>query len=55
MSAFVASPLGQAVREMLDKAIDEFITTRLLVRPSVFTVAAEAEIQMAEESEQDDQ
>ena len=51
MSAFVASPVGQAVREMLDKVIDEFITPRLPGRPSVFMVAAEAEIQLAEESE----
>jgi len=47
----VASPLGQPVREMLDKAIDEIITTRLPGTPSVFTVAAEAESQLAEESE----
>ena len=26
MSAFMASPLGQAVREMLDKATDEIIS-----------------------------
>ena len=51
MAAFVASRLGQAVREKLDKAIDEIITTRLPGTPSVFAVAAEAETQLAEESE----
>ena len=51
MSAFVASPLGQPVREMLDKAIDEIITTRLPGTPSVFMVTAAAETQLAEESD----
>ena len=47
----MASPLGQPVRKMLDKATDEIITTRFPGTPSVFTVAAEAETQLAEESE----
>ena len=51
MSAFVALPLGRAVREMLGKAIDEIIATRVSGTPSVFTVAAVAETQLAKVSE----
>jgi curli biogenesis system outer membrane secretion channel CsgG len=39
MSAFLASPLGQAVQKMLDKATDEIITTSFPGTPSVFEVA----------------
>ena len=38
MSAFMASPLGQAVRRMLDKATNEIITTSFPGTPSDFTV-----------------
>lgn len=51
MSAFMASPLGQAVQKMLDKATDEIITTSFPGTPSVFATAAEAETQPAEASE----
>ena len=51
MSAFMASPLhGQPVREMLDKATNEIIRTSFPKTPPDFTVAAEAETQLAEES-----
>ena len=53
MSAFMATPLGQAVRKTLDKATHEIIRTSFPGTPSGFTVAvaAEAVTQLAEESE----
>ncbi|MDC3015212.1 hypothetical protein OA010_00200 [Luminiphilus sp.] len=47
----MASPLGQAVRKMLDKATHEIIRTSFPGTPSGFRVAAEAVTQLAEESE----
>ena len=55
MFAFIASALRPPVRTMLDKTTDEIITTSFPRTPSDFTVTAEAETQLAEESEYDDQ
>ena len=47
----MSSPPGHAVQKMPNKATDQIITTSFPGTPSVFTVAAEAKSQSAEESE----
>ena len=50
MYAFMASPPGQAVQKMPNKATDQIITTSFPGTPSVFAAAAEPETQPAEQS-----